>query len=658
MIKNKILWYFNRLRTMSLPEIGYRVEQFSQLQKERFGFYGIDHKSQDYEDVFEKNFISNIPNIPEEYIKEFYSYDTFEFFGLKLDITSEINWHLDISTLKEFPKQFSKGIDIRSGKYGSAKVVWEINRLQFLLPLVLRYSNDRKTSDLELFVNILKSWISENPYLIGVNWYSNIEINIRLIVFYFCWQLLAQDNNLRNNIKFKSFCIEIWLPSIYEHAIYSYKNPSKYSSSNNHLIAEYSGLFTSSCCWSFKESKKWQTYSLRGLENEILRQFSINGINREEAAEYIQFIADFFLIPFSIGLKYGVEFSDNYKNRIKAIGEYIFHLLDVKKGYRKYGDEDDGKVLLISANPHFNNFRSFLISSALLFDEPKFKVIGGSYDLKNYLLWSEEQKEKYIGIQVSQKLGLNSAFYEKEGHFIFKKGQHSDGSEIYLHFNAAPLGYLSIAAHGHSDALSIALHVDGFPFIVDIGTYAYHTERKWRNYFVSTLGHNTLCVNDKNQAIQTGPTMWNKHYKTSILNVTANGGIEVVEAKHNGYNDIGCTHKREVKFFRDENVFEIVDNLNFKSNGNLIKQPWHLHPNIKLIEKKSNVFILSEENSKRKVRLTLDRKLKIELYSGCFDPLLGWYSKSFLDKEKSKTILGVYKNEESFVDLFTKIEII
>ena len=46
--------------------------------------------------------------------------------------------------------------------------------------------------------------------------------------------------------------------------------------------------------------------------------------------------------------------------------------------------------------------------------------------------------------------------------------------------DAGPLGYRSIAAHGHADALSFTLSVGGREFLIDPGTYAYHTQERWR----------------------------------------------------------------------------------------------------------------------------------------------------------------------------------
>src|SRR3546814_9740957 len=54
--------------------------------------------------------------------------------------------------------------------------------------------------------------------------------------------------------------------------------------------------------------------------------------------------------------------------------------------------------------------------------------------------------------------------------------------EFLLVLDHGPLGYLSIAAHGHADALAIWLHLAGCPVIVDAGTYLYHSGGAWRDH--------------------------------------------------------------------------------------------------------------------------------------------------------------------------------
>ena len=69
--------------------------------------------------------------------------------------------------------------------------------------------------------------------------------------------------------------------------------------------------------------------------------------------------------------------------------------MDVKGGFVKYGDEDDGKVLVVNTNPHFNNFLSILISAAILFKETHFTNINNQFDFKHLLLCGEEGSNIY-----------------------------------------------------------------------------------------------------------------------------------------------------------------------------------------------------------------------------------------------------------------------
>ena len=64
--------------------------------------------------------------------------------------------------------------------------------------------------------------------------------------------------------------------------------------------------------------------------------------------------------------------------------------------------------------------------------------------------------------------------------------------EVRVVADAGP-GYLSLAAHGHADALALVLSLGGRPVLIDPGTYAYHTQRRWRDYFAGPL-LTTRCV--------------------------------------------------------------------------------------------------------------------------------------------------------------------
>ncbi|MDR1645579.1 MAG: heparinase II/III family protein [Tannerellaceae bacterium] len=614
-----LFWYFNRLKTFSIPEIGYRIRQIFHHTIDRIFFKTL--KPVPAIDLV-------IPN------KQPIIYPVFT---EKLDVSKPIDWHKDLASNKRFPKVFAHAINMRDNRYGSAKNVWEINRMLFMTDLAWQYSKTKEIRFVLLIQSHISSWVKENPYVCGINWHSNIEVNIRLINWYYCWQLLDVENLSKANVAFDTFVRQTWLPSIYQHCRYSYQHPSLYSSANNHLIAEYAGLFVASQQWRFKESGKWNKYAKAGLEREIRKQHSKNGINREETAEYIQFITDFFLVAYLVGQKCNNSFSSGYKDYLYRIFSYITQIMDTEGNSLMYGDGDDGYLLKIGKGNYPNNFLSLLATGAVLFNESTFKHPKCHFDEKANLLLGDKSD---IFDQLTGTYPLESGFYPDEGHFIFRN------KNILLHFDAAPLGYLSIAAHGHADALSFILHVDGKPVIVDSGTYTYHTHQEWRKYFAGTLAHNTICVDHENQAKQAGPTLWLKHYNTKTLTYYSDAKKDFVMAEHNGYNAKGLNHTRSILFDKEENIFEITDEIEFSKQGSHFFQiPLHLHPVVSPVLNENSIRI---RMGKSIIDIMPDKQFPYVLLRGSISPILGWYSEHFGEKEACSCVLAEFQRQHTF----------
>jgi uncharacterized heparinase superfamily protein len=121
-----------------------------------------------------------------------------------------------------------------------------------------------------------------------------------------------------------------------------------------------------------------------------------------------------------------------------------------------------------------------------------------------------------------------------------------------LVFDHGPLGYLSIAAHGHADALSIWVHRDGIPLIVDSGTYAYGADPEARNYFRGTTAHNTLTMSGQNSSQISGPFNWSRHARCTVNSVDPKK-FEI-SAEHDGF--VGTNHRRKIMMLDDGFIVE------------------------------------------------------------------------------------------------------
>lgn len=624
-------WYLQRLKTMDIRELVYRIRQQYN--------YHINRKNKG-----SKIKLKKIGNVKREILSPIVIPkqldNIIQIFEKEINFNIIPNWHLDLSTKKEFPKKYAFDIDIRTDKNGSAKYVWEVNRMLFLPRIAVNYKHLQDKNHLELFIKHIQSWKEHNPYLIGVNWYSNIEVNIRLINWALSWEILDAPELMKSNLDFKAFVENDWMPLIYQHCIYSSKFPSLFSSANNHLISEYAGLFIANCIWEFPESKQWLAESQSGLEKEIQKQHTNEGVNREEAAEYIQFITDFFLMAYIFGKKCANSFSQKYQEKLIEVFDYILYFLDINGNFPQYGDEDDGRLTSLNTESHASNFDSILVSAAIITQNAKYKLPRLQIDNKNLILFGNDGNKLFESLN-SQKVD-KSSFFPESGHFIFRKMEAN--KEIFLHFDVAPLGYLSIAAHGHADALSLILHVDGKPVLVDSGTYTYHTHPEWRNYFISTKAHNTVCINGLNQCVNGGALLWLKHYQTVVDNFHLDDSIDSVEGRHDGYSSLGYIHKRRIEFDKDSQVFTIHDTiLSEKIIDTLIEIPWHFHPECELGFDNQKYSI--ERKEVRGIVITMDEKLKSEIVFGNSKPILGWYSESFYKKQPTHTIIGKFQGK-------------
>lgn len=639
---DKLAWYANRLKTMSLPEINYRLHTAARKKYERWQKVGYFPK------VNLSGYPSPILSIPEP--SGPFETQKYSIFGRQLDISRPIDWHRDLISGGSFPLDYSFSIDTRTEKHGIVKATWEVNRLQFLTNICLQYRYSGEEQYLQQFVDIIRSWKEANPYLKGVNWYSNIEINLRAITWFLCWEILEVPKLCRKDPAFKKFVDKLWLPLIYLHGQHADKHPSKFSSSNNHLIAEASGLFIAGAYWNFPQSKRWARKAQKILEREIQLQHSPNGINREEASEYIQFITDFFLIAYIVGERCGRPFSGAYREMLGKIFHYIYHLMNISGRTPYYGDDDDGHTFVLSNGEEGGNFQALLGAGAVLFKDPLLKSKAGPFGLKNRILFGKEGEAIYESLP-DEEPRSETRLYHEEGHFIIKKG--GGGREVYLHVDTAPLGYLSIAAHGHADALSFFLEVDGLPYIADVGTYTYHSEPEWRAYFKGTLAHNTIRVDEQDQASNAGPCLWVDHYRPDLAFFTEDAEKVVVRGSHDGYASLGVTHTRTYQFDKATETIIITDQV--ESDGqHLYEIPFHLHPDIQVEQGQGNGFMLSHPRG-RKVRLRLDESLKPQLVRGSEGPILGWYSPAFLQKEPTTTIYSRLEKAGSF-QLITIIE--
>jgi uncharacterized heparinase superfamily protein len=222
------------------------------------------------------------------------------------------------------------------------------------------------------------------------------------------------------------------------------------------------------------------------------------------------------------------------------------------------------------------------------------------------------------------------------GYYILGSDFETD-KEVRLIVDAGPLGFRSIAAHGHADALSFTLSIAGREFLTDPGTYAYHTKQKWRNYFRGTSAHNTVRVDGVDQSVIAGNFMWSRKAEARCEVWRPADDYDYFCGSHNGYSrlDDPVTHRREIRLDKIAHIISVTDTL--ACNGeHEIEQFWHFSEDCRI--KLQGAEIVVENGDVRLLIETPDDAI-VEAFKSQENPPLGWVSRRFDIKVPATTVV-------------------
>src|SRR5579864_1135878 len=122
----------------------------------------------------------------------------FDILGFRdLDFGTPINWHLDAVHGKQAPrKPFHQVRYLDFEQVGDSKIVWELNRHQHFIVLAKAFLITREQRYADELLQQWAHWHAENPYPIGINWASSLEVAFRTLSWSWMYQLLEGTNAL------------------------------------------------------------------------------------------------------------------------------------------------------------------------------------------------------------------------------------------------------------------------------------------------------------------------------------------------------------------------------------------------------------------------------------------------------------------------------
>ena len=492
---------------------------------------------------------------------------------------AEIDWHLDPVHGKRAPLQPWFEVDFLNFEHvGDHKVIWELNRHQHLVILAKAWCLTQDRSYLTELMSQWYSWREANPYPIGINWGSSLEVAFRSLSWIWIHHLILNcaarptqfEVDLLHGLSTAGRHIDHYL--------------STYFSPNTHLLGEAVALFFIGSLYpQIGAARRWRDKSWQILLQESEHQVRSDGGYFEQALYYHVYALDFFLHARELACRNALEIPPSFDRTILKMLEFLCALCQGGIPL-SFGDDDGGRVF----NPRRNKAehmsdplsigalslqQSDLLSSAVLTEE----AIWLFGDRAISLL----ARKPEVSMPVSRS-------FEASG--IFLMADTASRTQCLM-IDAGPQG-TGRSGHGHADALSIQLSLNGRPWLIDSGTGCYMCQDGVRDQFRGTAAHNTLRVDNQDQAIAEGPFSWTCLPIVEIERWTQADSFNLFAAKHSGYARLPdpVFHRRFI--FQLPGGFWLIRDLAEGQRQHLLEIFWHFHPEL-MINNLAETFVVA-----------------------------------------------------------------
>lgn len=484
-----------------------------------------------------------------------------------LDYGQDIDWHLDVVHGKRGPRKpwfHIRFLDF--AEVGDAKIIWELNRHQHLVTLAKAHCLTREERFAEELLRQWYHWQRQNSYPMGINWASSLEVAFRSLSWLWAWHLLAGCPLVPEHFQFDL------LRALSLNGRHIERYLSTYSSPNTHLLGEGVGLFfIGTLCPQIPAARRWQQRGWDIVRREAERQVQSDGMHFEQSTYYHVYALDFFLHARILASCNQIPIPVVFDRTIEQMLEVLLSLGQAG-ALPRLGDDDGGRVFDGRRNRP-EHLLDPLATGAILFNRADFKATAGG--LREESLWllgpaGVTQFER-IPATIPQRTSVG---LEASGIYVMS----SAGPEIeQLVVDAGPQGS-GCAGHGHADALSIHLAVNGDEWLIDPGTFTYVGSAPERDTFRGTAAHNTMQVDACSQAEPTGPFAWHPLPSTRVQHWVAGEMFDFFAGCHTGYGRLAepVVHWRWVFYLKSR--FWLVRDLARGEGTHRLDLFWHFAP--------------------------------------------------------------------------------
>lgn len=548
----------------------------------------------------------------------------FEILGYgALSFGAPVNWRLDPVSGRESPAIHWSRLDpLAPDAVGDSKVVWELNRHQWLLDLGQAYRLTGDDRYAACFVSLVSDWMRRNPYARGINWSSALEVAMRLLSW--CWALnLFGATAALTPVRFQE--ILGWLQ---RHAVFVERYQSRYFAPNTHLTVEALALYTiGTLLPELEGARRWRAIGRRLLLEQLPLQVSEDGVYFEQSTRYQYYTVEIYLHFAILADRNGDSLPSIVNQRLARMLHFLIELRRPDGTLPQIGDTDGGWLCPL-VHREVGDYRGLFSTAALWLRDPQLAWAAGSPAHESFCLLGAGTAAEWQSLS-PEAPPLRRVSSQGAGEYVvMRNGWDRDGHQLI--FDTGPLGCHVCGGHGHADLLAVQCSAYGENYLVDPGTGCYTTGSAWREYFRSTRAHSTLRVDGLDQAATAGPFSWRERPAARLLayGTEPGDGTPFAVAEHDGYARLAdpVKHRRRV-WFLDGAAWLIVDEL-FGGTPHGVELRFQFAP-LPVKQEEQGWVRARGRSSSLLLKTFASVELKIELAVGGRQPLQGWFSPNY-----------------------------